>query len=293
MNNQSLPDAEGVFDSVIKIDCVVDKDTRQSNIDYAVSLDLPTCAVHRKRNGKVAIVGSGPSVTDSVDILREWDGEIWGINRSLEWMRHRGIKPTAFLGIDPEWFLTECLPDPTDDITYYIATQVHPGVFDHLTGKKIMTWCLADSEVRHPDGYLPIFGGTTCLSRAPNLAWSLGYRDVHIFGGDSSFTHKTHVHGGELPANVVISEVNGVPYKTTKTMMSQACEFVEQIVEWARGEEPLSVSVYGEGLMQALIGQAMQSGNYEAYLRDAILNEKKATQGMNRQQRRALKRQAA
>jgi hypothetical protein len=272
---------EGRFDELIKIDCVADIDTRQRNIDYAVSLGLPLCIQRKRRKGKVAIVGSGPSVSECVDILKEFDGEIWGINRSFEWMRHRGVKPTAFLGIDPEWFLTECLPTTPEDATYYIATQVHPSVFDHLSGKNIRLWAMADSEVRHPATFTPIYGGTTCLTRAPNLAWHLGYREVHIFGGDSSYTHKTHVHGGELPANTVINEVNGVPYKTTKAMMSQACEFIEQMVEWARMDEPLSVSLYGDGLMQSLYGSTLASGAYEQYLAEEMRPH------MNRKQRRA------
>jgi hypothetical protein len=41
------------------------------------------------------------------------------------------VKPTGFLGIDPEWFLVECLPNIPEDVTYYLAAQVHPCVFDH------------------------------------------------------------------------------------------------------------------------------------------------------------------
>ena len=103
----------------------------------------------------------------------------------------------------------------------------------------------------------------------------LGYRDVHIFGGDSSFTHKTHVFGGEIPENWCPAEVNGVVFKTTRAMMSQACEFCEQMVEWSRGKDPLQVSIYGDGLMQALVQASLDSGNYEQYLRELAEGERK------------------
>ena len=46
---------------------------------------------------------------------------------------------------------------------------------------------------------------------------------------------------------------------------------VEQMVEWAKGKDPLHVSIYGEGLMQAMVAQALNSGNYERYLREQAM----------------------
>ena len=121
------------------------------------------------------------------------------------------------------------------------------------------------------------------MSRAPNLAWTLGFRDVHVFGGDSSFTHKTHVHGGDLPANARAAVVGGRAFKTTVAMMSQACEYIEQMVEWARMPDPLSVTLYGDGLLPALYQQQYESGLYEAYLRETTQPH------LNRKQRRAMR----
>ena len=249
------------------IDCVADHDTRQKHIDSAVKRKLRLVVKRKERKGRVAIVASGPSATDYIPMLKEWDGEIWGINRAFEWLRHRGVKPTGFLGIDPEWFLAECLPNIPEDATYYLAAQVHPCVFDKLKDRDVRLWYMADDQVKLPWGAYPIYGGSTCLSRAPNLAWTQGYREVHIFGGDSSFTHKTHVHGGDVPEGAIDARVGEVSYKTTRAMMAQALEFVEQMPEWARMKPALSVSIYGEGLMPALVEQAMNSGNYFEYLR--------------------------
>lgn len=265
------------FDKVFGAsDCIADKETRQKYIDAAVKRRLPVVVKHKERKGKVAIVGSGPSVTEFVPFLKEWDGEIWGINRAFEWMRHRGVKPTGFIGIDPEWFLVECLPNIPQDVTYYIAAQVHPCVFDHLKERNVRLWYMADDQVKLPWGAYPIYGGSTAMSRAPNLAWALGWREVHIFGGDSSFTHKTHVHGDVNDGHTVIeTEVDGAKFKTTRAMLSQAVEFVEQMPEWSRMEPPLSVSVYGDGLMPALLGQAMNSGGYERYIAEQAQMERK------------------
>ena len=66
-------------------------------------------------------------------------------------------------------------------------------------------------------------------------------------------------------------------------MMSQACEYIEQMVEWARMPDPLSVTLYGDGLMPALYQQQYESGLYEAYLHEATQPH------LNRKQRRAMK----
>jgi hypothetical protein len=277
----------GRTDEVFEINVVSDSSTRQSYIDSAIARNLPRVVTRKRRSGKVAVVASGPSVADYVDTLKNWDGEIWGINRAFEWMRHRGIKPTGFLGLDPEWFLVECLPNIPEDVTYYLAAQVHPGVFDHLKDRNVRLWFMADGQVKMPADAHLIYGGSTCLGRAPNLAYALGYRDVHVFGGDSSYTHKQYVHGGDLPANWVPAELNGRIFKTQRNLIQQASEFVEQMVEWARGDDPMSVTLYGDGLMQAWYAHQCQSGCYEEYLREC------AQPHLNRKQRRAMKKRAA
>ena len=98
----------GRADQVFDIDVVSDPAVRQSHIDSALKRNLPRVIQRKRRPGKVAVVASGPSVADYVDVLKDWDGEIWGINRAFEWMRHRGIKPTGFLGIPPGTIQDQC-----------------------------------------------------------------------------------------------------------------------------------------------------------------------------------------
>lgn len=98
---------EGTIDTIFELDCVFDKEARQKHIDASVKRDLPRCIRRKERKGKVAIVASGPSATDYVDFLKDFDGEIWGINGAFAWMLKRGIKPTGFVGLDPEEMLKD------------------------------------------------------------------------------------------------------------------------------------------------------------------------------------------
>ena len=274
----------GKQDEIMPIDCVSDMETRQGHIDSAVKRNLPLCGVGAVKNGKVAIVASAPSVGDYVQTLREWDGEIWGINGAFRWMIHRDIKPTAFIGVDPELMLKDYLIDPPEDATYYLASQVHPGVFDHLVNRKVMLWHNSDKEVKWPLGSILVHGGSSCLTRAPWLACMLGWQDVHLFGGDSSFTHKTHVYGGNIPTNFCFAEAGGEVFRTHKVMMVQACDVVDMVQSF-----PGTITAHGRGLMQSMLGDLKKSG-----VLDRLLEEETAElSGMNRKQRRALRHRAA
>jgi hypothetical protein len=284
---------EGTIDQIFELHCVADDTVRQQHLDSAVARGLPHCIKRAKRPGAVAIVASGPSAAESVDFLKNFDGEIWGINGAFAWLLKRGIKPSAFVGIDPEAILKGYLIEMPDDAVYYLAAQVHPEVFDHLEGKNVKVWFPADSGVKTPRGEPQIYGGSTCLGRAPNLAYLLGWREVHIIGGDSSYTNKSHVYGetGDLPGGTFPFELNGRMFITTRQMLQQACEFSEQMVEWARpgenGAEPLEVYLHGDGLMQEIFRQNSEAGVYEQYLQESM------TPGMNRKQRRAFKKMRA
>ena len=95
-------------------------------------------------------------------------------------------------------------------------------------------------------------------------------------GADSSFRRKSHVYTdeGELPAGTIHVEASGKMFMTNRQFFQQACEFIEQMVEWARpgdkGQKPLSVSLYGDGLMQAMYAEKLASGDYQQYLREAM-----------------------
>lgn len=280
----------GTIDKIFDLDCVYDATARQKHIDSAIARKLPMVIRRKARPGKVAIVASGPSATEFVNLLKEWDGEIWGINGAFAWMMKRGIKPTAFVGLDPEPILKDYLIE-LPDVTYYIASQVHPDVFDHLKERNVRLWFPADTQVKFPFGAIPIYGGTTCLGRAPNLAYLLGYRECHIFGCDSSYTDKEHVYDEKgLPPGTFPIEMGGRTFMTTRQMLQQACDFAEQMVEWARpgdnGDEPLAVSLYGDGLLQVMFAQTLEQGGYQQYLREVYAG------GLSRKQRRALKRVA-
>lgn len=273
----------GTQQEVLPFDCVADNDTLNRHVKYSTSLGLPQCEFYDGvRKGKLAIVASGPSVTESVKELRDWDGEIWGINGAFKWMIRREIRPHAFVGVDPEEMLKDYLDELPEVATYYLASQVHPAVFDHLAGRDVRLWHLSLEGVPPPIGSVTVHGGATCLTRAPWLACMLGWADVHIFGGDSSFTHKTHVYGGNLPTNFCYVEVDGALFRSHGTMMAQATDMVSAVIQSFPGK----ITIHGDGLMNAAVRQYKNTGVHEWLARQEAWE---LNGGRNRKERRRLK----
>lgn len=278
----------GTQDEVVPIDFVIEIDAAQKQIDSAMARGLPECKFSAApKRGKLAIVASGPSVTDYVDVLKNWDGEIWGINGACGWMKHREIKANAFVGVDPEEILKDYLTihdEWIDAETFYLASQVHPAVFDQLKDKNVQLWHMSLRGIKWPVGTVTVQGGSSCLTRAPWLACMLGWQDVHIFGGDSSFTHKTHVYGGQIPINKCYVNVDGTLFQTHKVMMVQACDMVDLVQSF-----PGTITVHGDGLMPALLKQYKDTGVHEWLAKQEAKEIKRMRKAERRKRRDWLK----
>lgn len=177
------------------VQCLVDDDGLSENIVSALCRGLPRIGEAPAHNKRLAIVGSGPSVKTYLDELREWDGDIWAINGAFHWLRQQDIIVEGFVCLDPGPGLESLLPFVPKLPTYYLAIVCDPGLFNHVEGRNIQTWfpdmtCKKD----YPNGVVLVPGGTTCLTRAPFLAHIMGYRDITIFGGDSSFDGEVYCY---------------------------------------------------------------------------------------------------
>lgn len=239
------------------IDAITSADSRRKASANAYSRGLPMVKYRDVRNGQLAICASGPSAKDYVEKLRNWtqEGEVWAINGAFNWLRSEGVKVSAFVGMDPEEILVDYLKDIPEDATYYISNQCHPAVFDRLKDRNVKIWHIEDPAVTPAVGAYPIPGGSTCLGRAPYLACLLGWKSVHLFGGDSSYDTDGYAYGGEIIANEeCLSEVNGVVYKTNRQMLAQAVELVEMVKNF-----PGEIMVHGRGLFPTMAEEHYKS----------------------------------
>lgn len=181
-----MPDASLVCKELESV-CVVDKEGRNHNLNLVLARGLPTVQRLPKRAGRLAIVASGPSVRDYLDELREWDGEVWAINGAYDYLLDQGIVPHGFMAIDPLPGLAEYVQRPHPDTTFYIASTCDVSVFDALKEYKVQTFHPYSDDVTYPDEFGIIGGGTTSVTRAPYLGLLQGFRDITLYGVDSSY----------------------------------------------------------------------------------------------------------
>ncbi len=167
--------------------CVVNKAGRDVNLASCQRRGLPRVQQLPERKDPLAIVCSGPSVREYLDELRSWPGDIWAINGAYHYLLKQGIVPGGFFGMDPLPGLTPYVEQAHRDTIFYICSICDPSVFDVLSGRNVQTWNPDGDGMKYPPDQWTIGGGTTAVTRAPYLGLLQGFRDITLFGVDSSF----------------------------------------------------------------------------------------------------------
>lgn len=184
-----------------------------------------------ERTDRLAVVGSGPSVRDYLDELWDFEGDIWAVNGAYGFLLEHGIIPDAFVGLDPLPGLAEYVACARKETTHYLSGMCDPAVFDALKDFHVVLWFPAQKNVRFRPGTYLVPGGTTCLTRMPALAKMLGWRDVTIYGADSSYAedryaYRCGTYGEDSKAEVNRVFCNGEgPFYTEEALLKQASQF--------------------------------------------------------------------
>lgn len=211
--------------------CVVDEAGRKQNLASVLPRDLPMVEQLPECGEPLAIVASGPSVPGYLDELRSWPGKIWAINGAYRYLLEQGIVPHGFFGMDPLPGLAQYVEKTDPRTTFYICSICDPAVFDNLADRKVLLWHPDGEGVEYPPGQWVIGGGTTAVTRAPYLALLQGFRDIHLYGVDSSFENGEvycYRHGTyecDTDSIKLFIEVNGEgPFVTELSLMKQVSQ---------------------------------------------------------------------
>lgn len=193
----------------------------------------------------LAIVGGGPSVAEHVAELKEWPGDIWGINQTASWLSHHAPKANTYLfTVDPD----EALGAPifTAGVQKAIlGSACHPSLFEALRGKDVRMF-----HCRDIDGLnLPCLGGGRCSAARASMqaAWQ-GYLSVTYYGCEGSFGKTTHAYRNETRVNQFIVLAGGQEYITTPDLFVNTQDLVSEILEY-----PKALKEKSGGLLRAMI----------------------------------------
>ena len=210
------------------------------------------------RRDKAIFVGGGPSLKDDLHVIRfryERGGLIWAMNGTHDWLIERGLYPDVHVLLDARPETAEFVRRPDSRCIYLVAAQCHPDVFDALSKHRVMMWVadapgmreLAD-ETAKP--IVLVGGGSTVGLKALMLAHLWGYRDMRLFGYDSSYAGDAH-HAYPQPLNdgEQVHEISycGRHFMAARWMVAQAEDFMGDAQLLMRSGTRLTV--HGDGLL--------------------------------------------
>lgn len=238
------------------------------NIDLNMERGLEEVVVGEPKKGSLYIVCSGPSLRETWPELLNEDGtrkgEIWGLNAAFDWLCDKGIRPDYGVCLAPEEPVLRYFQSIAPEDKFLFATTTNPGLMDRALDRaaKVTLWHSAQPD----DWGLPVFnsplvfGGGTVGTRALDLAWTLGWRDVHVLGMDASLSVD-----GRIAVETPIADCDRAKLNTflcngrAFVAMPSHARQVEDFASITRPLLDMAITLYGDGLLQWSQMRAPQS----------------------------------
>lgn len=203
-----------------------------------------------KGGSVISICGSGPSLRRE---FYKTKGDVLACNAAHDFMVRNGRKPDFGMVWDADKVVNKFIT-PTEGVEYFLASRCHPEVFERFAGFNVTVWhaggdeCLPDllDEYNKPE---PIInGGSAAVVRGMFLAAAMGYREMHIFGADSSYEGEaSHFQKSVVPEEAMSVYCLGKWFKTTPWLAVQVEDF--KLIGPALRDGGAKIVVYGDGLL--------------------------------------------
>jgi uncharacterized Rossmann fold enzyme/glycosyltransferase involved in cell wall biosynthesis len=224
----------------------------KANVLSACNRNLPWLDIKPEHDKQVVIVAGGPSLRDTLEELK-WrvsiGQEVWACNGAAKFLNEQGIVPDCQIVIDAQPANAGFLQSETK--RQFLASQVDPALFDAATDATVfhlntygIGFYLPTDRVAHL-----ISSGTTVGLAAMAVAYTQGFRGLHLFGFDSSYTDNHHAYPqAQNDADKVIEvSAGGRKFKCAPWMLQQVNEF--QVLAAQLAQAGVVVTVAGDGLL--------------------------------------------
>jgi uncharacterized Rossmann fold enzyme len=209
------------------------------------------------KSGAVAIVGSGPSLKANWKELSKFKGDILACNAAYQFLLERGITSNYMMCFDADPLMLEFIT-PHKEIIFLLASRCPTKAFEMLEGCNVVMWHAAgDANVeslleKHKRLEPMITGGSAAVVRAMHLAQALGYREIHLYGADSSFQDgETHIRKSTTVERRMSVMVNGRTFQCAPWMAQQAEDF-KILAPSMMNHLGIDLHVHGDGLIPHL-----------------------------------------
>ena len=247
------------LDEMIPITCNTEDRVLFGNVRAAVKLDLPWMGLTPPHDGTAVIVGGGPSMKGLLPMIaghKNAGHKVFALNGVVPTLKGAGVTPDFFVLLDAR---RENLAfvQPDKQTHYLIASQCDPVVFETLNGYDVTVWHPRYEGIEDhigPGKYALIGGGCTVGLQAMCLAYAMGYRMIHLYGFDSSYSRAGEGHAYPQAANDgderETFRVGNQEFVAAPWMARQAMEF--QTLANKLAEDDTIIHVHGHGLLPAV-----------------------------------------
>lgn len=207
-------------------------------------------------DGVAIFIGGGDSINNHIDDIKALGGTVIAMNGSAKWAKENGIEPDWQVIVDAK---PETAVFVDGDCKQFFASQCDKATMERATDVTLVHIGSAEIESLFPDervkegGYTLLGGGSTVGFAALAIAFSQGFRELHLFGFDSSYSDGKS-HGYEQEMNRLMPTTNiswgGKTFKASVAMKGQAEKFPLNAL--ALKNAGCDLHVYGEGLLQTI-----------------------------------------
>lgn len=255
------PDASMALVIPMLVVCNTSDEDLARNVRANTAPMLRWLRVQDEHNGLAIMLGGGASIEQDVKTIKNLQNSgaiVFAMNGASKWATDNGIYVDYQVIADAKQE-TSILVDPCAH-DYLIASQVHSDTMAAVREVKDPTlWHLetgnveADFYPKKTGSYTLIGGGASVGNSALCVAFVMGFRELHIFGYDSSHTDdRSHAYSQPMNDRIPCTDVTwgGKTYKTSVAMKAQAEKF--QLTSQALEQKGCVINLYGEGLLQTM-----------------------------------------
>lgn len=233
--------------------------TMFTNAVHNLKRDLKRVRETPAHGSRAIIVGGGPSLEHTYPDISKLGGTVFALNGAHDYLIARGVPVHYHVLLDAKQSNVVFVKHPRSYVTYLLAAQCHPDVFDALKYENVITWISCfDNEQRDQmlakefskQTLMLVGGGATVGLKALNLAYLMGYRTFDIFGfdacyrGEENHAYRQSMNDGE--ERIVVTAA-GRQFICAPWMAKQAVEFQKQMRQLL--DERCNFTVHGDGLI--------------------------------------------
>jgi hypothetical protein len=202
------------------------------------------------------ICGSGPSLLKYYRAASKLfpDHDVMALNGAYKALQSIGVTAKFYAQLDARAVNVNFVENPSTATKFLLSSQCAPEMFNVLQAHDVAVFHLNTPTTRKifPDEKVYFGGGTTIGSTAMALAATLGYRNLGLFGYDSSYSCG-HSHAVDQPQNngqtTLDVWIDERKYISTPNMAKQVEDFRPWCSVLEKVFPDIVVSLFGEGLL--------------------------------------------